>query len=316
MPGIMRFPPDEFRNATAHWQTRLAGEDYQRISRTADVLGFDALVVSEHLVVPVELEEGLGAHYPHALTAMAFIAGATSRIAVNSMLIVLPAHHPVTLAKAISTLDVMSGGRLMVTFGVGMAQGEFAALGVPFDQRGPITDEYVDAMKALWSQDRPEFDGRYTRFSGIVFEPKPLQQPHPPLWFGGRSLVAMRRAARRGDGWAPSGGLFGKGPWFERPEQLPGLLAEIREMRSSTGNDRPFDVFVSVVQHRIGPGHAVQAATDTPRSAEELIDAIGSLGELGVTWTRVSRPNADERSLQAHLDNLQWVAEEVMPAFR
>ena len=143
-----------------------------------------------------------------------------------------------------------------------------------------------------------------------------MQKPHPPLWFGGRSLVAMRRAALRGDGWAPSGGLFGKGPWFEGPEQLPGLLAEIGEMRASAGNDRPFDVFVSVVAYRIGPEHTVQVAPDAPRSAEELIDAVGRLAELGVTWTRVSRPEADERSLQAHLDNLQWVAEEVMTAFR
>ena len=316
MPGIVRFPPSEFVDGAEHWQAQLTGEDFQRISRTADDLGFDALAVSEHLAVPVELEDTLGGHYPHALTAMAFVAGATTRLGVNSMLVVLPTHHPVTLAKAISTLDVMSGGRVTVTFGVGMAEGEFAALGVPFAERGRITDEYVDAMKLLWSQDRPEFEGQYVQFKDIVFEPKPVQRPHPPLWFGGRSLAAMRRAAFRGDGWAPSGGQFGKGPWFEQPEQLPALLAEIDEIRVSAGNERPFDLFVSVLQHRIGPGHVVQAEPDAPRSAEQLIDAVGQLGELGVTWTRVTRPDAEEGSLGAYLDNLHWVAEEVVAAFR
>jgi probable F420-dependent oxidoreductase len=316
MPGIVRFPPSDFRDGSAHWQTRLSGPDFQRISRTADELGFDALVVSEHLAVPVDLVDALGDHYPHALTAMAFIAGATTRIRLNSMLVVLPLHHPVTMAKAISTLDVMSGGRVTVTFGVGMAEGEFAALGVPFAARGPMTDEYIDAMKVLWSEERPEFSGRFTRFGEVAFEPKPVQRPHPPLWFGGRSLVAMQRAARRGDGWAPSGGRFGKGPWFDSPEELPALLDEIREMRERAGNDRPFDVFLSVDQYRLGPGHTVAAAPDGPRSAGELIDAVGRLADLGVTWTRVTRPDADDRSLEAYLDNLHWVAEEIVPAFR
>jgi len=286
--------------------------ELQRVARTADDLGFDALTVSEHLALPVDLEPNMGAWWPHAFTAMAFLAGATTRIAVNASVIVLPYHHPVALAKAISTLDVMSGGRVMLTFGVGMAPGEFAALGVPFERRGKVADEYVAVMKTLWRDPRPEFHGEWVEFADVVFEPKPLQEPHPPLWFGGRSIASLERAARLGDGWAPAGGFLGRGPWFEEPEQLPDLLAGVHETRTQLGIHGPFDVNLPLVNPRIGPGHTHLPPTFVPQSAQEIVDEVGRLGELGVTWTSVTRPNAREHSLDAHLENLQWVADEVL----
>ncbi len=315
MPGVMRYPPSAFEGAVEPWQARMGGADYQRVSRVAEEFGFDALVVPEHLAVPVELEPNLGGTYPHALTAMAFIAGATSTIRVNSMLIALPVHHPLTLAKAISTLDVMSGGRVTVTLGAGMAEAEFEALGVPFERRGRITDEYVDAMQVLWTQDRPEFDGEFVRFGGIVFEPKPVQLPHPPLWFGGRSVASLYRAAHKGDGWAPAGGFFGTGPWLERPEQLPALLDEASEIRAAAGRGGTFDVFCSVTEHRIGPDHAVLPESRAPTSAQEIVDRISQLERLGVSWTMVTRPGPEPPTVEAYLENLQWVAEEIIPQF-
>jgi probable F420-dependent oxidoreductase len=308
----MRYPPSEFPPGSDRWQARMTCADFQRVARTADELGFDALTVSEHLALPVDLEANMGAWWPHAFTAMAFLAGATTRIRVNASVIVLPYHHPVALAKAISTLDVMSGGRVMLTFGVGMAPGEFAALGVPFERRGAVTDEYVAVMKTLWRDERPEFHGEWVEFADVVFEPKPLQQPHPPLWFGGRSIASLDRAARLGDGWAPAGGFLGRGPWFEEPEQLPDLLAGVRETRTQLGIDGPFDVNLPLVNPRIGPGHTHLPPTFVPQSAQEIVDEVGRLAELGVTWTSVARPNAQEQSLDEHLENLQWVADEVL----
>src|SRR5580704_18799555 len=148
LPGVSRYPPSEFGPGNDNWQAHMKCEDFQRVASTADTLGFDAISVPEHLVLPVDLEPNMGAYWPHAFTAMAFIAGATSRIKVNAGVIVLPLHHPVALAKAVSTLDVLSSGRVMLTFGVGMAPAEFAALGVPFDRRGRVADEYVAAMKS------------------------------------------------------------------------------------------------------------------------------------------------------------------------
>jgi probable F420-dependent oxidoreductase len=290
--------------------------DFQRVAHAADALGFDALTVSEHLALPVDLVPNMGAWWPHAFTAMAFLAGATTRIRVNASVIVLPYHHPVAFAKAVSTLDVMSGGRVMLTFGVGMAPAEFVALGVPFERRGKVTDEYVAAMQTLWRDEQPEFHGEWVEFTDVAFEPKPLQQPHPPLWFGGRSIASMDRAARLGSGWAPSGGLLGKGPWFEDVEQLPGLLGRVRETRGQCGVEDPFDVHVPVVNPRFGPNHTHLPPVFVPQSAQEIVDEIGRLAALGVTWTSVARPNARERSLDEHLENLQWIASEVFPGCR
>jgi probable F420-dependent oxidoreductase len=160
----------------------------------------------------------MGAHWPHALTAMSFLAGATSRVTVISAVVILPLHNPVVLAKEIATLDVLSGGRLIVAFGVGHAAEEFEALGVRFDQRGRMADEYLEAMSVLWTEDAPSYDGRYVRFADIRFEPKPLQKPHPPLWIGGNSPASLRRAARW-QGWFP---------WKVTAAELPARLAELR----------------------------------------------------------------------------------------
>lgn len=316
MPGLMRYPPSRFPPGTDHWQAHLTCADFQRVARTADDLGFDAITVPEHLALPVDLVPNMGGYWPHAFTAMSFIAGATTRIKVSASVMILPYHHPVPLAKAVSTLDVMSGGRVILSFGTGMAPAEFAAVGVPYEKRGRVTDEYVAAMKALWTEERPEFAGEWVQFSDVVFEPKPVQRPHPPLWFGGRALVSLRRAARVGDGWAPSGGFLGKGPWFEEPEELPELLAEVHESRAAAGNDRPFDISLPVVRPGIGPGHTHSPPKFVPESAEQLVDEIGRLGELGVTWTNAARPNATDDSLDEYLDNVHWVAEEVIAKCR
>lgn len=316
MPGLMRYPPSAFPPGADHWQTRMTCADFQRIARAADDFGFDAISVSEHLALPIDLVPSMGAHWSHGLTAMAFIAGATTRLRVNSMAIVLPYHHPVDFAKAIATLDVMSGGRVTVTLGVGMAPDEFRAVGVPYERRGKVTDEYVRAMKVLWSEAEPTFDGEFVQFAGVTFEPKPLQRPHPPLWFGGRSMASLRRAATEGDGWAPSGAVLGPGPWFEGPEQLPALLGEAYAMRDAAGIDRPLDVFLAPGQPTIGPGHTLAPPTFVPESAQQLVDELGRLAALGVTWTLVSRPNADPTSLEAYLDDLAWVAAEIFPSCR
>ena len=260
----------------------------------------------------------MGAWWPHAFTAMAFLAGATTRIRVNASVIVLPYHHPVALAKAISTLDVMSGGRVMLTFGVGMAPAEFAALGVPFDRRGAVTDEYVAVMKTLWRDERPEFHGEWVEFADVAFEPKPLQQPHPPLWFGGRSMASLDRAGvASATGGRPRAGSWARVRGSRMPRSCPQLLARVDEYAAaSVGIDGPFDVHLPLVNPRFGPGHTHLPPTFVPQSAQEIVDEVGRLAELGVTWTGVARPNAGERSLDEHLENLQWVAEEIFPACR
>jgi probable F420-dependent oxidoreductase len=318
LPGLMRYPPSEFPPGRQNWQQDLTTEDFQRVARTAENLGYHAITASEHIVMPPDLVPSMGAYWMDALTVMTFVAGATTRIRVNSSVIVLPYHEPVAYAKAISTLDVLSGGRLTVTFGVGMARGEFAALRVPFGKRGRITDEYIDVLKSLWTHENPEFHGEFIDFAGVYFEPKPVQKPHPPIWIGGSSLAACRRAARAGDGWYPAGSQGGPGPWLNSVSDLPIFLDEARRVPGFAAREAGFEIALPVSSVRFGPNHEPLPGGDgEPRSTQEVIDRVGALQEAGVNWTALSRPAAAPvRSLDDYLEGLAWAAEEVMPAFR
>jgi len=316
-PGQMRYPPHLFPRGGNHWEERLTASDFQRIARTADELGYDAISVPEHIVMPKDLVPAMGPYWTDAFTVMTFIAGATTNIRVNSGVIVMPYHHPVAFAKAVSTLDVLSGGRVMLTLGAGMARGEFAALGVPFTKRGRVTDEYIDAMKVLWTEDDPEFHGEFVDFADIEFEPKPVQKPYPPLWIGGSSMAALRRAARVGDGWSPTGSQGGKGPWLNGIEDLPMFLEEARRVPGFIEREADFGITMPMVSTRFGPNHEELPDTDKPLvTVQDVIDRIGVMSDAGVTWTSIVRPGFTARSLDDYLETLQWAVEDVIPAFR
>ena len=139
-----------------------------------------------------------------AIATLAFIAGCTQRIKLLTSVIVVPHRPAVLTAKLLLTADVLSGGRVVAGVGAGWMREEFAALGTPpFDERGAVTDEYLEAWKRLWTQDRPALDGKYANFRDVVFMPKPVSQPHPPIWVGGESPAALRRTVQFGDAWYP-----------------------------------------------------------------------------------------------------------------
>jgi probable F420-dependent oxidoreductase len=318
LPGLTRYPPSQFPPSGDSWQDHLTSEDFQQIAQKTEELGYDAITVPEHIVMPMDLVGPMGGYWPDALTAMTFIAGATRRIRVNSSVIVLPYHEPLAFAKAITTLDVMSSGRVTVTFGVGMARGEFAALGVPFAKRGSVTDEYIDVLKVLWTAEKPEFHGDFVDFANIIFEPKPVQKPHPPVWIGGNSMAALRRAARVGDGWFPAGSQGGKGPWLNTVEDLPAFLYEARRVPGFADRESRFEIAMPVSSSRFGPNHEALPEVDVPPGrVQELIDRIGALQEAGVTWTSI--PQSKERPIRSvddYLGDLEWGAREVMSVFR
>jgi probable F420-dependent oxidoreductase len=275
-------------------------------------------VASEHVVMPPDLVTEMGAYWTDALTVMTFVAGATQRIRINSSVIVLPYHEPIAYAKAISTLDVLSGGRVTVTFGVGMARNEFRALGVPFEKRGRITDEYLEVLAELWTAERPEFHGEFVDFAAIYFEPKPVQKPHPPIWIGGSSMAALRRAARVGNGWFPSGSQGGKGPWLNSVSDLPTFLDEARKVPGFAEREAEFEIAMPLSNVRFGPNHEPLPGSDTrPENAQEVIDRIGQLHDAGVTWTSIPRLDpVPVRSLEEYLEDLEWAAKEIMAALR
>src|SRR6266446_6103002 len=137
---------------------------------------------------------------------MARLASVTSRVRLVLAVLVVPHRPAVLAAKQLATIDVLSGGRLTVGIGAGWLKTEFdAVVTTPFAERGAVTDEYVAAFRTLWTADKPKIDGRYVHYDGLVLAPKPVQQPHPPIWVGGESGPSLRRAAQLGDAWYPIG---------------------------------------------------------------------------------------------------------------
>jgi probable F420-dependent oxidoreductase len=182
------------------------------VVRKAEELGFDSVWVADHVVIPTTIKS----RYPYnetgdfpmpadqgflePLAAMGFLAGVTKRVRIGTWVLVLPHRNPIVTAKMFATLDVLSGGRMILGAGIGWMEEEVTLLGAPFKRRSALSDEYLRAMRELWTNSDPKFEGEFVRFNGIKCEPKPIQKPFP-VWIGGHSPRAMRRVAELGDGW-------------------------------------------------------------------------------------------------------------------
>jgi probable F420-dependent oxidoreductase len=288
------------------WEREAGGDEIVRIARKADEIGFDWLTIPEHVVMPREMADVMGPRFPEALTAAAMLAGATKRIKLLTYVLVLPYRNAVILAKQIATLDFLCGGRMTLGTASGHLEREFEILGVPFKERGRLTDEYILAMKELWTRAEPAFQGRYIRFDNIVFEPKPVQKPHPPILIGGNSRPAMRRAAKLGDGWLP---------WLVSREQLPDCLSYIREQPGFAERPGPFEVVMPLASYQVEDyTHRELGETHLPGKRDEIVDEIGLLKEAGTTVTQIVPPRTP--SIAGLLDWMEWFAREVIPVFK
>src|SRR5438067_7200584 len=207
--------------------------------RKAEEQQIASLWVSDHVVFPkVNTSSYPGGRFPHApetsyLEPVAVLAAAamcTERARIGASVFILGHRHPIVMAKMLTTIDTLSNGRLICGFGVGWWAEEFAALGVPFHTRGRQGDEMLRVFKELWTSDEPQFDGEFYHFSHIGFAPKPVQQPHPPIWVGGDSPGAFRRVVTLGDGWHATS---------KTPAQMTEAIDRLRKV--ADGARRPFD---------------------------------------------------------------------------
>lgn len=191
-----------------------------RRARLAEDTGIDELWVGDHIALPVT-EDGDPADQPRleAVVTLAHLAAVTERIGLGFGVIVLPQRQPVLLAKQLASIDVLSKGRLTVGIGVGYVEAELSALGASLADRAARTDEYLAAMRALWDEPVPSFNGRFVSFDGVLQRPRPVQRPHPPIVLGGHSGQAYRRAVAAGNGW------YG---WDLSPEQTAESLERLR----------------------------------------------------------------------------------------
>ena len=205
--NILNFGPGANPNTLERW------------ARLAEALGYDFAMISDHVAVTPEI----AAQYPAPLydpfVTLAWLAGLTKRIELGTTVTILPYRHPLQTARMAANIDQLSGGRFILGTGVGWAKQEFAVLGVPFEHRGALTNEYLDVIRKCWMNEIVSYQGRWISFDEVHTAPRPLRAPHPPIWVGGSSAAAIRRAVRFGDAWHP---LRFSMEWIEQ-EGLPAL---------------------------------------------------------------------------------------------
>jgi probable F420-dependent oxidoreductase len=255
-------------------------ETLHRQARLAEDAGFESLWVGDHVALPFGADNPPDEPRLEAVVALSHLAAITSRVRLAFGLIVLPQRQPVLMAKQISCIDVLSKGRLIVGIGVGYEELELRALGASLADRGARTDEYLSAMRALWEEPTPRFEGSFVSFSDVIERPRPLQQPHPPIVIGGHSPAAYRRAIQSATGW------YG---WELDPEQTAQALSDLNEAASR--HERPADLgeleititppgtpdldttrrYAEVGVHRL----AVEPATTQGETMDELISVVG-----------------------------------------
>lgn len=218
----------------------IEGEKIARVARRAEELGYDSLWVSDHIIFPTELRSP----YPYSpdgklpldptnpllepFTVLSYAAAVTKTIKLGTSVIIVPYRDPIVTAKIVSSLDVLSGGRFIFGVGVGWLEEEFRVLRQKLNDRAAQTREALLAMKACWTQEDPEFHGEFFDFSGIKFAPKPRQKPHPPIWFGGNSQPALKRAVALGDGWHAV---------WETPEEVAEKAKTLRTLCTQAGKN-------------------------------------------------------------------------------
>src|SRR5215831_4351061 len=266
-------------------------EALETLAQRGESLGFASVMIADHLVFPVTIKS----RYPYTvsgdfpgqgdvldqLSLMAFVAAKTRHLRLVTSVMIVPYRNPVLTAKALATIDVLSGGRVTVGVGVGWMREEFAALGAPdFDRRGAVSDEYLRIFKTLWTQDPASFAGEFYRFEALRCLPQPLQKPHPPIWIGGHSKAALRRVARLGDGWHP----VGANPAVPlRPAELRASLDELRRLTEKEGRD-PGRLTISYKAPVYDPGAPAPGGERLPFSGPPgaILDDIATYAGLGV----------------------------------
>lgn len=286
------------------------------VAEAAERLGFASVWAAHHVTLPyerssrypygrsgTEVAMSPGMQWLDPLVTLSMVGAVTERVRLGTSVLVLPYRNPVNLAAEAAALDVLSDRRLVLGVGAEWMREEFRALGIDPAERGPRTDEHIEVLRTLWTEDPASFDGQFTRFESIVLATTPRTEGGPPIWVGGNTDVALRRALRLGDGWHG----------FEvYPEDMPGVQERLARAGDELGRD-PAGLALSVVRGLIPPGREEESFIPERRmlagSAAAIVDELGRYAELGVEEVVI------QVSLLAPLvpEALEWTAAEVLP---
>lgn len=287
-------------------------------ARQAETLGFDSVWAAERLVNPWVMKT----RYPYSeseqwfvppdrpflepLTCLAFLAGCTEKVKLGISVAVLPYRHPLFTARVATSIDTLSKGRLILGVGIGWMVEEFEALGVPFKDRAGMSNEQLQIFNLLWKEERPRFEGRHYRFDELAVNPRPVQNPRFPIWVGGESEPAQRRAAKYGDAWFS---------YFVKitPQELAARFANVRRQAAEAGRDPAEVHFCCCRPIDITSEPAAREEDALKGTPEQLVEALKRFQAIGVEHIAlqfmVGRwPERKEK--------IEWFAREVMPALR
>lgn len=279
----------------------VSGPAVAEMSTAVEAVGFDAVFVTDHPFPDSRWLASGGHHALDPMVALSFAAAATKTLRLLTNLFVLPYRNPFLAAKQVSSLDVLSGGRVILGVGSGYLRPEFEALGAEFVGRGDVVDEAIDAMRAAWSGEPVTFDGRFARARGNVMLPKPKQAGGPPIWIGGNSKRAIRRAVEKGQGWLPipspeAASKFLGTPGIESHGSLAERIAYARDHAAEVGRTDPLDiVFI--------PKGLDGFAPEFP-STSQLVDELAALREIGVTGVVANVPAETRSQWRTNLEAL------------
>jgi probable F420-dependent oxidoreductase len=286
------------------------------VAEAAERLGFDSVWAAHHVALSYERESKYpyqrsgteiamtpGMQWLDPIVTLSMIAGVTERVGLGTSVYVLPYRDPVTLAGEVAALDVLSDGRFTFGVGAGWMREEFEAIGVSPKERGARTDEHIEVLKTLWTEDPANFRGQFTNFENIVLATRPRTEGGPPIWVGGNTEPGLRRALRLGDGWHG----------FEVfPDEIPEIRTTLERLGEEVGRD-PSELVLSVARGLIPPGREEESFIPDRRmlggSAAEMVEELGRYAEAGVALVLI------QVSLLAPLvpAALEWVAAEVLP---
>jgi probable F420-dependent oxidoreductase len=286
------------------------------IAQAAERLQYDSVWVSDHVLVPEDRPRY--GHLYEALTTLAYIAGKTERLRLGVSVLVLPQRHAILAAKQIATVDNLSGGRVILGVGIGWMQGEFDNLGADFHRRGRHADEALQVLKTLWQEEQPQFSGEFYRFDRVLFGPKPVQPGGPPIWVGGNSAAAFRRAVTLADGWHADDVPL---------EQLRTISQQLQDRARAQGRTTTISLRRTVdlrpaaaAMGRLAmpetaggvtggqwPGSSTGALTGT---LDEVRDVMGQVAALGVSHFICQFEHATQ---EEHLAQIELFARECIP---
>jgi probable F420-dependent oxidoreductase len=272
-----------------------------QVAQTAEAAGYDSVWATDHILVPEKYGQPYG-HIIEAFITLGYLAGVTKNLTLATSILVLPQRDPLLVARQVAAIDQLSGGRTILGVGVGWIEEEFQFLRTDFRRRGRIIDEWIQVLRTVWSEARPTFHGNWIDFENTVFEPKPVQPNGPPIYIGGKSDAAIRRAAQLGEGWHPTN--------FE-PDELAAGIAKLRQW----AGDRP--VKVTLRGHVAIEGYC-NSGTDNNvwpinGSTAAIIDHLGVYTEAGLEYLVCYFKH---QTVGEFLAQLEIFAKEVMPVFR